>query len=82
MAFSSINVSFDSNKFTFESIGGGSSDALTAYGSQSKAGTYELNGYSITLRFNNGTVEKKFFYFYPDSKDVFGIGTRYYVPND
>jgi hypothetical protein len=82
MTFSSTNISFNGNKFTFESTGGGSSDAVSSYASQTKAGTYELNGYSITLRFNNGVVEKKFFYFYPDSKDVFGIGTRYYVPND
>ncbi|RDC64383.1 hypothetical protein [Adhaeribacter pallidiroseus] len=79
ITFSSSNISFNGNKFTFESTGGGSSSDVTAYSSQEKAGTYELDGYSITLRFNNGAVEKKFFYFYPDSKDVFGIGDQYYV---
>jgi len=79
ITFSSSDISFNGNKFTFESTGGGSSSDVTAYSSQTKAGTYELDGYSITLRFNNGTVEKKFFYFYPDSKEVFGIGSRYYV---
>ncbi|QHT65594.1 hypothetical protein GXP67_02410 [Rhodocytophaga rosea] len=82
MIFSATTISFDGDKFTYESTGGGSTSNLTAYSSQDKAGTYELKGNSIILKFNNGAVEKKFFYFYPDGKDVFGIGTRYYVPND
>jgi hypothetical protein len=79
LTFSANTISFEGNKFTYESTSGGSSSTTTAYGSRNKAGTYELNGHAITLRFNNGEVEKKFFYFYPDSKRVFGIGTRYYV---
>jgi hypothetical protein len=82
MVFSASNISFDGDKFTYESTGGGTSTSITAYSSQNKAGTYELKGNTITLKFNNGSVEKKFFYFYPDSKDVFGIGSRYYVPRD
>ena len=43
---------------------------------------YRLDGHTIELRFNNDDVERKFFYFYPDSKDVFGIGDDYYVKED
>lgn len=44
------------------------------------AGKYVLNGYSLELRYNNGQVQQKSFYFYPDSKETFGIGTSAYVP--
>lgn len=82
ITFSSSNISFDGNRFTYERTGGGSSRDVTAYSSEDKAGTYVLDGYTITLNFNNGASEKKFFYFYPDSKDVFGIGDDYYVSAD
>ncbi len=73
------SLSFDGNKFTYEKTAGGSDGTTSAYSSQTKAGTYKLDGHTIELRFNNGTVEKKFFYFYPDSKTVFGVGGNYYV---
>jgi hypothetical protein len=72
-------------QFTMASVGGGSNSgdagvSSTAYAHKDAAGTYVLNGFSVALHFNNGKVEQKAFYFYPDSKDVFGIGARVYTP--
>ncbi len=76
------NISFKDNLFTYESFTGSSNEGTTVYNNHTKAGTYILDGYSIELLFNNGTREKKFFFFYPDSKDVFGIGSTYYILKD
>jgi hypothetical protein len=78
-AISAKSLSFSGDKFTYESTSGGGNSGVTAYNSQTKAGTYKLDGHTIEMRFNNGIVEKKFFYFYPDSKTVFGVGGNYYV---
>jgi hypothetical protein len=78
-AISASSISFDGEKFTYESTSGGGNSSVTAYGSQTKAGTYKLDGHTIEMKFNNGLTEKKFFYFYPDSKTVFGVGGNYYV---
>lgn len=45
----------------------------------SQAGTYTLDGYSITLNYYNCKKERSFFFFYPDSKDAFGIGHSIYT---
>jgi hypothetical protein len=82
LVFTTTTIAMDDNKFTFETTSGGSTSSVTSYTSEDKAGTYALDGYTITLRFNNGSVEKKFFYFFPDEKTVFGIGTRYFVKKD
>jgi hypothetical protein len=76
---SAKNLSFLGNQFTYESTVGSTTNSVTLYSSLEKAGTYELMGHTIELRFNNGLVEKKFFYFYPDSKRVFGVGENYYI---
>lgn len=73
------NLSFDGNKFTYDAKGSSSSSTLTAYGSSSQAGTYKLGNNIIELNFNNGKTEKKFFFFTPDSKRVFGVGSTYYI---
>lgn len=82
VTYSSANIAFQGDKFTMETSGGGSTEDVTAYADRERAGTYVLDGYTIELRFNSGVVEKKFFYFYPDSRDVFGVGDRYYVTAD
>ena len=73
------NVCFDGNKFTYETFGGSTNESTTAYASETKAGTYKLKGHIITLTFNNGIVENKLFFFMPDSKEMFGIGSTYYL---
>jgi hypothetical protein len=45
-----------------------------------ESGTYKLDGYAIELKYNNGKTERRFFYFYPDSKKHFGIGYSVYMP--
>jgi hypothetical protein len=73
------NVCFDGNKFTYETFGGSTNESATAYASETKAGTYKLRDHIITLTFNNGVVDNKLFFFMPDSKEVFGIGSTYYI---
>ncbi|WP_234734471.1 hypothetical protein [Tellurirhabdus bombi] len=85
MIVSSKNITFSPDgKFTYESMGGGSSSSsgvgVSAYSNQDKAGNYQLDGYTLTLKFNNGLEERRFFYFYPDSRRHFGIGSSVYVP--
>jgi len=78
------NIAFNNKgEFTLEKYSGGSSyDFGVGVSTNSKKntmGTYTLNGYSIELRFNNNDVVKKLFYFYPDSKDAFGMGGDSYT---
>lgn len=49
---------------------------------KNNAGTYCLNGYSMELRFNNGTTERKSFYFYPKVNGTFVLNGSDYVPAD
>jgi hypothetical protein len=85
MVVSSSNITFnDKGQFTRVSTGGGSyagaTGSVTAYSNKDAAGTYILDGYSLELKYNNGTSSRLSFYFYPDSKEVFGLGARDYVP--
>lgn len=69
-------------QFRLESTGGGSDANVSAYSNKDLAGTYQLDQHVITLKFNNGQIERRFFYFYPDSKDTFGMGGSVFVPVD
>lgn len=85
MIYSSSNITFnDKGQFTRLSSGGGSysgsTGSVTAYSNKDAAGTYLFDGYSLELRYNNGTVIRQCFYFYPDTKDTFGMGDNDYVP--
>ena len=85
MVVSSGNITFnDKGQFTRVSTGGGSysgpTGSVTAYSNKDAAGTYTLDGYSLELKYNNGSTSRFSFYFYPDSKEVFGLGDRDYVP--
>ncbi len=68
-------------QFHLASSGGGTSAHVTAYSNKNQGGTYQLDKYMITLKFNNGQEERRFFYFYHDSKKHFGLGSGVYVPN-
>ena len=86
MVVSSSNITFNNKgQFTRVSTGGGSysgsTGSVTAYSNKDAAGTYMLDGYSLELKYNNGTSSRLSFYFYPDSKEVFGLGARDYVPS-
>lgn len=82
----SNNINFnDKGQFTMKKVAGGSNTdfdvSTSTYSNSNSAGTYKLNGYSIEMRYNNGQVVRKLFYFYPDSRDAFGIGDDAYVPD-
>lgn len=86
MVVSSGSITFnDKGQFTRVSTGGGSysgaTGSVTAYSNKDAAGTYILDGYSLELKYNNGASSRVSFYFYPDSKEVFGLGARDYVPS-
>jgi hypothetical protein len=71
------------NAGQFSLITGNNGNATVPDGEFSKkneAGTYTLNDYSIELRFNNGTVIRRIFYFYLQGKTHFGVGNSVYVP--
>jgi hypothetical protein len=82
---SSKNILFNnSGRFALTSVAVGNNYAdyeiSTAYSKKDEAGAYSLNGYSIELRFNNGTTMRRAFYFYPKDKVHFGIGNHVYTP--
>ncbi len=81
MITSTSTLTFNHNgQFTYAKVSGASDSAMQTYYKGTQGGTYSLNGYSIELRFNNGTIEKRFFYFYPDNRKYFGIGSSTYRP--
>lgn len=86
MIVSATDLTFnEQGQFTKASVGGGSNSgdfgvSSSTYAHKDAAGTYTLNGYSLELKYNNGKVESKSFYFYPDSKEAFGVGSSPYVP--
>lgn len=53
--------------------------STSAYSKKDEAGSYSLNGYSIELKFNNGTTMRRAFYFYPKDKAHLGIGSHVYI---
>lgn len=78
------NIAFNNKgQFSLEKYSGGSSYdfgvGVSTHSKKNTTGTYTLNGYSIELRFNNNDVIKKLFYFYPDSKEAFGLGGDSYT---
>jgi hypothetical protein len=71
--FALTSVAVNNNNYTDYGI------ATSAYSKKDEAGAYILNGYSIELRFNNGTTMRRAFYFYPKDKAHFGIGNHVYM---
>jgi hypothetical protein len=84
LVVASANITFNQQgKFTLAKSAGVSSGSETWENSNSKigeAGTYILDEYSIVLNYNNGKTERRFFFFYPDSRKHFGIGQSVYMP--
>ena len=86
MTVSSKNVLFNTaGRFALTSVSVGSNYAdygisASAYSKKDEAGAYSLNGYSIELRFNNGSTMRRVFYFYPKDRAHFGIGKIMYMP--
>lgn len=75
---------------TFSTDGGGGSSVsatdtsagVAVSSRRSSAGRYRLDGHTITLRYNDGRVVRKMFYFYPDSDRAIGIGDDTYTIDD
>ena len=81
----SNEFNFDRNgRFSGERSGGGGNSGVTVSSTSKNAGTYSLSGYALRLKYNDGRVVRKLFYFYPDKgskgKPVVGIGNSAYIP--
>lgn len=79
-ALASKNIVFNKDgQFTL--TGGNNGNAAASdFKKYNEAGTYTLNDYSMELRFNNGTVIRRIFYFYLQGSTHFGIGNSAYAP--
>ena len=85
-AMGGSTVTFDSNQilfspngtFTQETAVGGSSGGNAASSRGGANGTYKIKGHTIELRYGNGSLVRKTFYFYPSkgqkTDDAIGIG--------
>jgi len=62
------------------SYNGNAAVPASEFNKKYEAGTYTLNDYSMELRFNNGTVIRRIFYFYLQGSTHFGIGNSAYAP--
>jgi hypothetical protein len=73
-------------QFTTESTGGGTTSGpagtVTAYSNKNAAGTYLFDGYSLELRYGNGTVVRKTFCSYDESREVWVLNSSAYTPDD
>ena len=78
ISYSSMTFTSD-GWFTNEKLGGGHGSNHSAYSHQTTAGKYELDGYTITLKFNNGDTKRFFFCFYGEDKEVFRLSGRTYT---
>ncbi len=79
------NGRFSGERGGGSSVAGNDSQGSVAVASRSKnAGTYSLSGYTLRLKYNDGRVARRLFYFYPDKgskgKPVIGIGSSAYIP--
>ena len=74
-------VSFDTEgRFAWKTIKGGNTPWKPVYSKSASAGTYQIDGYRITLNYNNGQRESFFFGFYPKDNEHFVIGVGHFVP--
>jgi hypothetical protein len=84
LTVAAANITFNQRgKFTLAKTAGVSSGGDIWENTNSKtdeAGTYKLDGYTIELKYNNGKTKRQFFYFYPDSRNHFGISKSAYLP--
>jgi hypothetical protein len=77
------NIAFNNTgqfALTNLSNNGNANVPTSEFSKRNEAGTYIVNDYSIELRFNNGQVIRRTFYFYLQGKTHFGIGNNVYVP--
>lgn len=73
-------VTFDGKRFGWKTVKGGVSDWKAIYLKEDSAGTFKIEGHTITLYYKNGIKEKRFFLLYPKSDQHFVIGKSHFVP--
>lgn len=74
-------ASFDAQgRFAWKTIKGGNTPWKPVYSKSTSAGTYQIDGYTITLNYNNGQTESFFFGLYPKDNEHFVIGMGHFVP--
>lgn len=74
------NVAFDEKgRFAWKSIKGGNTVWKPVYSKSTTAGTYVIQDYTLTLRYNNGITESFFFGLYPKDNEHFVIGSNHFT---
>ncbi|GMN09295.1 hypothetical protein MTsPCn9_02490 [Croceitalea sp. MTPC9] len=74
-------VVFDrQGRFAWKTVKGGNTDWKAIFSKSSSAGTYKIEDYTITLKYNNGVEEAFFFGLYPKDDQHFIIGSSHFVP--
>jgi hypothetical protein len=74
-------VVFDKQgKFAWKTIKGGNTVWKPVFSKSNSSGTYQIDGLTITLRYNNGVEEQFFFGLYPKDNEHFVIGSSHFVP--
>lgn len=79
--FNTIALERD-GRFSWASLKGGNTVWLPVYSDTKRAGQYELDQYSIRLKYNDGSVREYAFCFYPKDDQHFVIGANHFVPLD
>jgi hypothetical protein len=78
-AISSIRFSADGRFSVASSASASAPGVATSSRSKTIGGAYILDGYSIELRYDDGRVERKGFYFCDNGHKLIGIGNRTYL---
>lgn len=69
------NVKFSSDGTVRQAQGAGADAGSVVTGSSKEtAARYQLNGYSITMKYPDGNTETKLFYLFPDGDNTIGLG--------
>jgi hypothetical protein len=81
MVVSGSRIQFNADgSFGDERFGGGSNSSAgvsTAAGAKRRGGgSYHLDGYTIELKTSDGRSQRLLFFFFPDSEDAVGVGSR------
>jgi len=74
-------VAFDAQgRFAWKTIKGGNTVWKPVYSKSNSSGTYEIDGHTIRLKYNDGTTESFFFGLYPKDSEHFVIGSSHFAP--
>lgn len=72
-------VFFEDGRFVFETLASGSGSGADRFSESRFAGSYTLNGYGLTLRYDDGTVDEQAVFIWSDTDNsILSIGGALY----